>query len=152
MFETNIIMSVKLDSVLKSDSHLLGYFPNSYILLMKEKIGPWIVLVPRQQENLTEWHELTESQQNSLNKEINCISHCLKNEFPTDKLNISIIGNIVSQLHIHIVSRQKNDYIWPKPIWGNTKNVQFSSSEIMFIKNKIINYLSQNFDDFKLSK
>jgi diadenosine tetraphosphate (Ap4A) HIT family hydrolase len=80
----------------------------------------WLILVP-EVPSAIELIDLNENQQQQLLAEINQVSHILKNHFPCDKLNIAMIGNIVSQLHVHIVARRKDDISWPNPVWGGPK-------------------------------
>ena len=78
---------------------------------------PWLILVPRR-AGVTEIADLGTDDAAQLTAEIAQVSRVLKDITHCDKLNIAAIGNIVPQLHVHIVARRKNDPLWPKPIWG----------------------------------
>ena len=77
---------------------------------------PWLILIPRR-KNITDMSELNSKDQILLMKEIIYVSKILKKLFKTSKLNIEKIGNIVPQLHIHIIARYKNDSSWPLSVW-----------------------------------
>ena len=77
---------------------------------------PWLILIPRRQ-NITDMSELNSKDQILLMKEIIFVSKIVKKLFKTSKLNIEKIGNVVPQLHIHIIARNKNDSSWPLSVW-----------------------------------
>ena len=77
---------------------------------------PWLILIPRR-KNITDMSELNSKDQILLMKEIIYVSKIVKKLFKTSKLNIEKIGNIVPQLHIHIIARNKNDSSWPLSVW-----------------------------------
>jgi len=77
---------------------------------------PWLILIPRR-KNITDMSELNSKDQILLMKEIIYVSKIVKKLFKTSKLNIEKIGNIVPQLHIHIIARYKNDNSWPLSVW-----------------------------------
>ena len=77
---------------------------------------PWLILIPRR-KNITDMSELNSNDQILLMKEIIYVSKIVKKLFKTSKLNIEKIGNIVPQLHIHIIARYKNDDSWPLSVW-----------------------------------
>ncbi|WP_225763379.1 HIT family protein [Stenotrophomonas sp. Marseille-Q4652] len=107
----------ELDSRLATDSVLIADGPLSQIRLMNDDRFPWIVLVPRV-SGASEWIDLNGDQQRLLLAEINQISRHLKQKPGVTKLNIGALGNIVPQLHIHIVGRREGDAAWPGPVWG----------------------------------
>ena len=77
---------------------------------------PWLILIPRR-KNITDMSELNSKDQMLLMKEIIYVSKILKKLFKTSKLNVEKIGNVVPQLHIHIIARNKNDSSWPLSVW-----------------------------------
>ena len=107
----------ELDSRLATDSVLIADGPLSQIRLMNDDRFPWIVLVPRV-PGASEWIDLNGDQQRLLLAEINQISRHLKQKPGVAKLNIGALGNIVPQLHIHLVGRREGDAAWPGPVWG----------------------------------
>ena len=77
---------------------------------------PWLILIPRR-KNITDMSELNCKDQILLMKEIIYVSKIVKKLFKTSKLNVEKIGNVVPQLHIHIIARNKNDSSWPLSVW-----------------------------------
>lgn len=118
----------KLDSKLANDCFFIGNLNLSQLLLMNDSNYPWLILVPRK-PNLVELIDLELEQQNQLLQEINQISQLLKENFTIDKLNIANLGNIVSQLHIHIIGRKKDDISFPNPVWGQKPAKAYSENE-----------------------
>ena len=88
----------------------------SQVRAMNDANFPWLILVPRR-AGVSEIFDLGAEQVTLLN-EVSLVSHVLKELTQCDKLNVAAIGNVVPQLHIHIVARRKDDALWPKPVWG----------------------------------
>ena len=105
------------DPRLAQDSQLLANGPLSQLRLMDDLRFPWLVLVPRL-EGASEWLELRSAQQQQLLQELNAAATLLRAWQPCDKLNIGALGNIVRQLHVHLVGRREGDAAWPGPVWG----------------------------------
>jgi diadenosine tetraphosphate (Ap4A) HIT family hydrolase len=78
---------------------------------------PWLILVPRV-PNLRELTDLPLVDQHRLLDEVNRAAHALHALMKPDKLNIAMLGNVVSQLHVHVIARFTHDEAWPKPVWG----------------------------------
>ena len=108
----------ELDTRLAADSVLIADGPLSQIRLMNDARFPWVVLVPRV-AGASEWIDLSGDQQRLLLAEINQVSRHLKQKPNVTKLNIGALGNIVPQLHIHLVGRHEGDAAWPGPVWGS---------------------------------
>lgn len=109
-----------LSPQLESESTFIAKLSLSQVRLMNNAHFTWIILVPEIM-NAVELMDLNKNQQQQLLTEINHISRILKQHFPCDKINIAMLGNIVSQLHVHIIARRKNDICWPHPVWGGPK-------------------------------
>ncbi|WP_305816270.1 HIT domain-containing protein [Photobacterium leiognathi] len=118
-------MHFTLHPRLESDTTVLGDFPLSRVLLSKEALGPWIILVPRVDE-LREIHHLPEQDQVQLMRESSAVATLLENDYQAEKINVGALGNLVPQLHLHHIARFSNDIAWPGPIWGNTDGTQRS--------------------------
>lgn len=125
-----------LDPRLKNDTIFIKDLKLSKLLLMNNKLYPWLILVPKK-HNITEIIDLTSSEQQTLLNEINQISTLLQKIYNPDKLNIAALGNMVSQLHIHLIARYKNDATFPKPVWIDNRKEFYSEEEILDIKKKI---------------
>ena len=107
-----------LDQRLQADSVFIADGPLSQIRLMDDTRYPWLLLVPRVAD-IAEWIELDGNQQRLLLAEINQISRHLKQKPNVTKLNIGALGNIVRQLHVHLIGRFEGDAAWPGPVWGS---------------------------------
>lgn len=102
---------------LARDTINLGDLPLSRVLLINDATYPWLLLVPRR-ANVTEIIELGSVERAHLMTEITHVADALKAETRCDKLNIAALGNVVPQLHVHIIARFKSDAAWPRPVWG----------------------------------
>lgn len=102
---------------LAEDTHPVARFALSDLQLMDDANHPWLILVPRV-ENAVEWVDLDEAQQAELTREISRASRLLKSVFEPHKLNVAALGNMVPQLHIHVIARFREDIAWPRPVWG----------------------------------
>lgn len=99
-----------------------------YLGLMNDQRFPWLIMVP-QLANLTEIIDLNEENQLILMQEITLISKEMKRIFTPHKLNIAALGNMVSQLHIHIIARYQTDEAWPNPVWGQGQVNPYNEEE-----------------------
>src|ERR1043165_8448258 len=102
---------------LAADTINLGDLPVSRVLLMNDANYPWLILVPRKPD-ITEVVELDESEQTQLMREITRAARAMREVTACHKLNIAALGNMVPQLHVHIIARFLNDAAWPSPVWG----------------------------------
>jgi diadenosine tetraphosphate (Ap4A) HIT family hydrolase len=109
--------SWELDPQLARDTAAVGDLPLSQVLVSRDGSYPWLILVPRR-PGAIELIDLTDADQAQVMREIAQVGRVLKAVTACDKLNIAAIGNVVAQLHIHIVARRRGDAAWPKPIWG----------------------------------
>jgi diadenosine tetraphosphate (Ap4A) HIT family hydrolase len=107
------------------------------MLLMNDSRYPWLILVPRRVA-ITEIHHLPAKEQQYLYTEITKTAEFLEEEFQLTKINIGALGNIVPQLHIHIVGRTSSDPAWPNPVWGHSPQVPYQKRESHKIIKKII--------------
>lgn len=107
-----------LDPRLAADSHWLADGPLSQLRLMDDTRFPWLVLVPRV-AGAVEWFELPATEQMQLLEEINVAARLLRADGACGKINIGALGNIVRQLHVHVVARNESDAAWPGPVWGS---------------------------------
>ena len=106
-----------LDPKLENDTFFIKNLNLSMLLLMNNSLFPWVVLVPKR-NNLREIIDLNKDEQIILIEEIDYISKIMIKIFSPDKLNIAILGNIVEQLHIHIIARFEHDLAWPQTVFG----------------------------------
>lgn len=113
---------------LQADSFEVLRMSLSRVLLMNDRAVPWLILVP-ERENIRELHELVYEDRSILMEEIVLASRVLQELYSPAKINIGSLGNIVSQLHIHIIGRFKGDRAWPGPIWGTKPVTRFAADE-----------------------
>nr|WP_272212770.1 HIT family protein [Marinicella sp. W31]MDC2878687.1 HIT family protein [Marinicella sp. W31] len=107
----------KLDERLQGDSVLVASLGLSELRLMRDERWPWLLLVPKR-AGASEVFDLVPLDQTMLTFETNEVAKALKEVTGADKINIAAIGNIVRQLHVHVVARFEGDANWPGPIWG----------------------------------
>jgi diadenosine tetraphosphate (Ap4A) HIT family hydrolase len=107
-----------LDARLQADTRPVTSLPLCEVLLMNDARYPWLILVPRHM-GLVETLDLPSAAQLQLWQEINQVAAVLREVAPCDKLNIGALGNIVRQLHVHVIARKEGDAAWPGPVWGN---------------------------------
>lgn len=123
-------MSFTLDPRLESSSIKIQDSELSEIRLNNNKNYLWIILIPRVEKHITELFELTSAQQSIVMTEITRISHLIKKNFRCDKINVGALGNIVSQLHIHLIARYQQDLHWPHSVWQkNISDNHYSNDE-----------------------
>ncbi len=114
-----------IDPILRRDSIPIFENPSVIVLLMDDARFPWTVLVPKV-ENVIELSDLADQAFVEMMLLARNLGAEMRQVFDADKVNIASIGNIVSQLHIHIVARRKDDVAWPAPIWGYGTPVSMS--------------------------
>jgi diadenosine tetraphosphate (Ap4A) HIT family hydrolase len=102
---------------LKAETSPVGDLPLSRLLAIDDATYPWLVLVPRR-AGVVEIADLG-GEAPILMGEIVRMSQLVKAVTGCDKINVGAIGNVVPQLHVHIVARRKDDPLWPKPVWGH---------------------------------
>ena len=106
----------ELDPRLARDCFVLGRLKLCRLLLMNNAAVPWFILVPK--TDVTEICDLGVMAQAILFDEINTVSRYVQGLDGVEKLNVAALGNVVSQLHIHIVGRHPDDFAWPGVVWG----------------------------------
>lgn len=107
----------QLDPRLSGDTLPLGEWPLCKVLLMDDTHYPWLILVPRVL-SAAELIDLDPGQRAQLSRETDAAALALRNVFSPDKLNVAALGNVVRQLHVHVIARFKADAAWPAPVWG----------------------------------
>lgn len=109
----------RLHDRLARDTVEVARWELSLVLMMRERLWPWLVLVPRRAER-RELHELSATDRALLIEEIARAGAALERAFDADKINVGAIGNMVPQLHVHVIARHRGDPAWPRPVWGAT--------------------------------
>lgn len=133
-----------LDSRLQEDSLVLGDLPLCRLLLSKDANYPWFILVPRRAD-ITEVFELEEADQQQLWVETTALAEALKDAFTADKMNVAALGNVVSQLHMHVIVRRQGDAAWPAPVWGKVPAIGYTQEQIDGIRQHVRALLGESF-------
>jgi diadenosine tetraphosphate (Ap4A) HIT family hydrolase len=118
-----------LHARLKEDTIDIGDLPLCRVLVIKDAHYPWILLVPRRPE-VVEIIDLEEVEQAHLMTEISRVARALKAITKCEKLNIAALGNMVPQLHVHIIARRSSDAAWPRPVWGVMPPLAHDAEEV----------------------
>jgi diadenosine tetraphosphate (Ap4A) HIT family hydrolase len=118
----------ELDPRLAGDTLVVGDLTLCRVLLMRDSRFAWLVLVPRR-TGLVEVADLPEDERALLWREVDAAGAALRAVAPCDKLNIGALGNIVRQLHVHVVARREGDAAWPGPVWGSGKPEAYAKGE-----------------------
>ena len=130
----------KLDNRLENDSFFMQEIKNFQIRLMNVQEFFWVLLIPIK-SNLIELSDLEVDERNELLNFAVDLGNYIKSVQNFDKVNIGMLGNVVSQLHLHLVLRNKDDPAWPGPVWGwkSTSNLEKGTKQIR--SNLIFQYL-----------
>ncbi|MEK7266683.1 MAG: HIT domain-containing protein [Pseudomonadota bacterium] len=118
----------ELDEHLANDTVIVGEMPLSRVLLMKDARFPWAILVPRRQ-GLVEFHDMTQADRRDLMEEAAAVSAALRKLASASKMNVAMLGNVVRQLHVHVVARREDDDAWPRPVFAVGTPVPYEEGE-----------------------
>ncbi|PHQ66416.1 MAG: hypothetical protein COB93_11975 [Sneathiella sp.] len=119
----------QLHSRLNADTTLILSLDVCQILLMNDSRFPWIILVPARPD-LKEIHDLSSEDYTKVMAETLKCSEVMAALFGADKMNMAALGNMVPQLHIHIIARFKDDAAWPAPVWGVGDAIPYTASDL----------------------
>jgi diadenosine tetraphosphate (Ap4A) HIT family hydrolase len=129
-------MAFVLHPRLAADTAVIADWSLSRVLLMNDKRFPWIMLVPRRPD-VSELFDLDENARTHLMGEISRVGQSLKSWAKArngcDKINVGLIGNMVPQLHVHVVARTKTDGAWPGTVWAAGPAVSYGAAELQRI-------------------
>ena len=114
---------------LTQDTIDIGDLPLCRVLVIKDANYPWLLLVPRRPEKV-EIIDLDEVEQAQLMAEVSRAAKALKEITKCDKLNIAALGNVVPQLHVHVIARRTADAAWPRPVWGVVPPLAHDAAEV----------------------
>ncbi len=113
---------------LAKDAFVVGEFPVSLLLLINDCQYPWCVLVP-QRESISEIYQLDNATRVQVLEESCRLASTMQQLYAADKMNVAALGNVVPQLHIHHIARQKTDPTWPMPVWGKLAAQPYTDAE-----------------------
>lgn len=118
----------KADPRLDGDTIKIADLDMCELRLMDDARWPWLILVPRLKEAI-EWHELFTDQRQDIDFEIANVAGVLKSITGCEKINIGSLGNMVRQLHIHVIARSEGDANWPGPVWGFGEKQRYEADQ-----------------------
>jgi len=130
----------ELDGRLARDSDLVTVLGLCQLRLLKDSRWPWLMLVP-QRSGVTEIFDLTPLDQALLTFETNTVGAALKKVTGATKINVGALGNIVRQLHVHVIARFEGDQNWPGPIWGFGQAVPYDEQQKQDFLKKLVEAL-----------
>ncbi len=131
-----------LDKRLQADCHVLFESDATSYLLHKNAEVLWLIMVPHTEQ--TEFYELEVALQEELCRQINRLSAFLQSHFSIDKINLATIGNVVAQMHIHVIGRRHDDAYWPDVVWGQSFDKTYSPAEVESLRQQLQDCLSQS--------
>ena len=129
---------------LARDTAAIGDLALSRVLVSNDANWPWLLLVPRR-EGACDIIDLDDEEQAQLMTEIARVARALKEVTACDKLNVAALGNVVPQLHVHVVARHTGDAAWPKPVWGVGESVPYSTDALAVRKAELLAQLDSPF-------
>ena len=133
-----------LDTRLQEDTWLIGDFPLCRLLLSNDSNYPWFILVPRR-EGITELFQLDDADQQRMWAETTALARVLKESYGADKINVATLGNVVSQLHMHVIVRYRADVAWPGPVWGKHPAKPYAPAEVRAVRDRLASALDASF-------
>jgi len=133
-----------LDTRLQEDTWLIGDFPLCRLLLSNDSNYPWFILVPRR-EGISELFQLDDHDQQVMWRETTTLANVLKTLFAADKMNVATLGNVVSQMHMHVIARYSSDAAWPAPVWGRHPARPYSEADVQELRDKLRGVLGSDF-------
>ncbi|HEY0230609.1 MAG TPA: HIT domain-containing protein [Dokdonella sp.] len=119
-------MTFAIDPRLAADTYEIGELPLSRLLLMNDARYPWLILVPRI-AGARELIDLDGNDRGVLLDEVSAVGRALEEWLHPDKLNVAALGNVVAQLHLHVIARYATDAAWPQPVWGHGERVAYAA-------------------------
>ncbi|MBD1552865.1 HIT domain-containing protein [Pseudomonas typographi] len=133
-----------LDPQLQADAHVLGDFPLCQLLLNNDCQYPWLILVPRRGA-VSEIFELPESDQQQLWQEVTELGRVVQQAFAAHKVNIAALGNVVRQLHVHVIARFIEDPAWPAPVWAKLPAIPYGPGGVEALSERLRPLLGRGF-------
>ena len=133
-----------LDQRLQQDTLTIGDFPLCRLLLSNDSNYPWFILVPRI-DGISEVFQLGVADQQMLWKETTALAQLLNQGFTADKMNIGALGNVVNQLHVHVIVRKRDDAAWPAPVWGRQPAQPYTEQQVAAMRARMRELLPADF-------
>jgi len=134
-----------LDQRLQQDTLVIGDFPLCRLLLSNDSNYPWFILVPRI-NGISEVFHLDVADQQKLWEETTGLAQLLNDGLGADKMNIGALGNVVSQLHVHVIVRKRDDAAWPAPVWGKHPARPYTEEPVVALRARLRELLPAEFN------
>nr|WP_187696888.1 HIT domain-containing protein [Pseudomonas rhodesiae] len=134
-----------LDQRLQQDTLVIGDFPLCRLLLSNDSNYPWFILVPRI-NGISEVFHLDVADQQKLWEETTGLAQLLNDGLGADKMNIGALGNVVSQLHVHVIVRKRDDAAWPAPVWGKHPARPYTQEQVVALRAHLRELLPADFN------
>lgn len=134
-----------LDQRLQQDTLVIGDFPLCRLLLSNDSNYPWFILVPRI-NGISEVFHLDVADQQKLWEETTGLAQLLSDGLGADKMNIGALGNVVSQLHVHVIVRKRDDAAWPAPVWGKHPARPYTEEQVVALRARLRELLPADFN------
>lgn len=122
---------------LAADTHAMGDLPLCRVLLMNDARFPWLILVPRR-AGLHEMTDLPSEDAPAMMGEIRLVSKALRDTLSPDRINVAAIGNMVDQLHVHVIARTLSDPAWPGTVWGYGGAKPYDEPTLLRRRNELV--------------
>nr|WP_256346031.1 HIT domain-containing protein [Pseudomonas tolaasii] len=133
---------------MQQDTLAIGDFPLCRLLLSNDSNYPWFILVPRK-DGISEVFQLDVADQHTLWHETTALAELLNAGLGADKMNIGALGNVVSQLHVHVIVRKRDDAAWPAPVWGKHPAQPYTQEQVAAIRARLRELLPADFIFFQ---
>ena len=137
-------MSFVLHPRLEKGSFELGRLNGCRILLKDNCLFPWVLVVPEVAEGIEDLHQLDADTHREVTEAILKVSNFVSGHFQPDKLNVACIGNMVRQMHVHVVARKEGDATWPGTVWNAGEAVPYDVEEAATLVATLRELLSEN--------
>ena len=125
-----------LNKTLEKDSLWIQDFDFTTLRIINNASVPWCILIPKK-NNIIHLMDLSEDEQSTLMQDVRKVANVFQNIYNPDRINIGMLGNIVPQMHWHVIARTKDDPAWPGPVWGNVPNQPYVSEAAKLLASRI---------------
>lgn len=131
-----------LDERLRADCETLFETDRCSYLLHRNAEIDWFILVPHTTE--TEFYRLEQSVQQALCADINRVSDFIRSQLGAEKINVATLGNVVEQMHIHVIGRYRSDPYWPDTVWGRSMEHAHDAAAVQSIRERFVHFMQRD--------
>jgi len=121
---------------LAADCFELGKLTLSRLLLLNNAHYKWLILVP--EVSAEQLHLMSAEERQTLQAEAQQVSAVLEEHYAPQRINVGALGNLVPQLHYHVIARTENDPAWPGPVWGHADSIPYTEAQVEEIRSKLL--------------